>query len=109
MIKEYSPHEDEQKPDSSELQRVVNLRRKRLSETIDELGNELSPSRIIERSLDDTAEVALEKVAEKTNEILETATKEAKRNPWPFILVGAGLLLWLSRERAPPQDQSNIT
>lgn len=103
MIKEYSPHEESKEPgepDSSELQHLVKIRRQHLSQTIDELGHELSPSRLIERGLDETTDFALEKLSHKTSELVETATKEVKRNPWPILLAGAGLLIWLSRDKS---------
>ncbi|MBC2607140.1 DUF3618 domain-containing protein [Pelagicoccus albus] len=90
MIQQRIP--DDGSASSDELRLKVQQTRARVSDTIDSLGHELSPKKLIRGYVDDSSDALAEIATDKLKQVAGAAIDHVKRNPVPFFLIAAGIV-----------------
>ena len=84
---------------SDEIREDIAVTRDRMDETLDELGNRLSPKRLIDEAMHlfsgPTARNTASRAGDTAVEFTENLGRVVSRNPVPTLLIGAGLA-WLA-------------
>lgn len=89
---------DQPEEDSSlQLQRQIAASRARMSQTIDEIGEELQPQRLIEQYVNEYSEQLVETVSRKTKRYAAEIVRTTKENPLPLLALIAGVAFFVSR------------
>jgi hypothetical protein len=86
-----------------------------MTETLEELGDRLSPSNVIQDAKATVREATVGKVESMANDVGMTARETGeglietiKRNPLPAALAGIGIgWLWMSRDKSPSWARGN--
>lgn len=95
MIQENFNYENEQS--SENLRRQITATRHRMSETIQEIGEELKPKQLMENYFDEYAEVLVEDIKKKSKRFSKNAARTIKANPLPVLAIIAGIALVASK------------
>lgn len=83
------------------LKKEAEEARNRASVSLDTLSHELQFSNLANRLIDDMADSAVGNFLSTTNKLTGQINSQLKTNPWPSLLLGAGLIYWLGRKRRP--------
>lgn len=91
---------------SEQLQRQITATRHRMSETINELGEELNPRHVIESYVDDYSEALVNNLSEKTKEYTTKAAESVKENPLITLALVAGIAWFATRKGVTPKPNA---
>lgn len=99
MIQENFKDTDDsvQENSSAQLQRQITATRARMSETLDELSDEIKPRRFIEQYVNEYSEQLVETVTAKSKHYAKEVAQQTKRNPLPLLALVAGVAFFISQ------------
>jgi Protein of unknown function (DUF3618) len=90
------PEEDAQA--IGEIRADIEETRLEMGDTLNELGDRLEPSRLVDQAKENVREATIGRVEETAKGVSEMVMETIKRNPIPAAIAGTGLaLLWVNR------------
>lgn len=82
---------------TSRLQAAAIDARLKASHAMDKLAAEVQPHAIIEKTINEFAELATDKISQAQSSVSTTLLRSVKRNAWPAIAIGVGVIYLLSK------------
>jgi len=91
---------DEEQEEVAEIRADIEETRLQMGGTLNELGERLEPSRLVDQAKENVREATIGRVEETAKGVSDMVMDTIKRNPIPAALAGAGLaLLWANRSQ----------
>ena len=99
---------DDEQAEVTEIRADIEETRLEMGGTLNELGDRLEPSHLVNQAKENVREATIGRVEETAKGISDMVMETIKRNPIPAALAGAGLaLLWKNRSQGAQDTQSN--
>jgi ElaB/YqjD/DUF883 family membrane-anchored ribosome-binding protein len=90
----------------AEIRAEIEETRLEMGGTLNELGDRLEPSHLVEQAKENVREATIGRVEETAKGVSDMVMDTIRRNPIPAALAGAGLaLLWANRSQGGAQNQ----
>lgn len=97
---------DDEQAEVTEIRADIEETRLEMGGTLNELGDRLEPSHLVNQAKENVREATIGRVEETAKGISEMVMETIKRNPIPAALAGAGLaLLWKNRSQGTQDTQ----
>lgn len=97
---------DEEQVEVAGIRADIEETRLEMGDTLNELGNRLEPSHLVEKAKENVREATIGRVEETAKGVSDMVMDTIKRNPIPAALAGAGLaLLWANRSQGQNQNK----
>jgi ElaB/YqjD/DUF883 family membrane-anchored ribosome-binding protein len=94
------PMSDEEQVEVAEIRAEIEETRVEMGGTLNELGDRLEPSHLVEQAKENVREATIGRVEETAKGMSDMVMDTIKRNPIPAALAGAGLaMLWANRSQ----------
>ena len=98
---------EEEHEEVAEIRADIEETRREMGGTLNELGERLEPSHLVDQAKENVREATIGRVEETAKGISDMVMDTIKRNPIPAALAGAGLaLLWTNRSQGEQKDRA---
>jgi len=89
---------DDEQAEAAEIRAEIEEAREEMGGTLNELGDRLEPSHLMQQAKENVRDATIGRVEETARGTTDMVMETIKRNPIPAALAGAGLaLLWMNR------------
>lgn len=97
---------DDEQAEVAEIRSEIEETRLDMGGTLNELGDRLEPSHLVEQAKENVREATIGRIEETAKGVSDMVMDTIKRNPIPAAIAGAGLaLLWANRSQGPQGAQ----
>ena len=98
---------DDEQAEAAEIRAEIEEAREEMGGTLNELGDRLEPSHLMQQAKENVRDATIGRVEETARGTTDMVMETIKRNPVPAALAGAGLaLLWMNRSNGHDYGRS---
>ena len=100
---------DDEQAQAAEIRAEIEEAREEMGGTLNELGDRLEPSHLVQQAKENVRDATIGRVEETARGTTDMVMETIKRNPIPAALAGAGLaLLWMNRSNGHDYGRSEV-